>query len=380
MEKSLKILMISSDRKLLESGSAVSERIKEYGALVKELHIVLLSDSKHGLKNKQLLSNVWVYPTNSALNFLRPIDAAKLGKKIMSDKKFVRGKSVITTQDPFECGWAGMQVKKKWGIPLELQLHADIFSPYFSGFQNMVRKFFLKKVLRHADGVRVVTENLKSKISNFTSASIRVLPIYVDRKKIEDAHAVLDLHTRFGWRFIMLTVSRLAPEKNLSATLKILMNVRDRFPDTGLVIVGSGPEEMNLKNLAKQLGVENNVTFVGWQENLASYYKTADVFIQTSLFEGYGLSLVEAGLSGLPVVTTPVGIATELEHGKNAYIYPLGNVTPFANGIIDLIENNHKRENLKINLKHTLESKLFSKEKYLSELKSSWEHIALRVC
>lgn len=378
MEKDLKVLMISSDRKLFVLGSAVSERMKEYGALVGELHIVVLSDAQHKLKDKQLSNNVWIYQTNSMFNFLRPLDAARIGKKLVFEKKFIRGKSLITA-DSIECGWAGVKIKKKWRIPLEVQFHTDLFSPYFSGFQNGVRKLFVKKVLRAADSVRVVSENLKSQISprlRSGQVNISVLPIYIDKKNIEDGHVTFDLHARYPWRFILLTVSRLAPEKNLSLTLEALALVREKFPDTGLVIVGSGPEEGKLKILVKKLELEGVVDFVGWQDDLASFYKTANAFIQTSLFEGYGLALIEAGLFGLPVITTSVGIAQELEHGKDALIYPIGNADLFAGGIVDLIENNHKRENLRANMKHTLESKLISKEVYLEELKSSWGKIA----
>ena len=122
--------------------------------------------------------------------------------------------------------------------------------------------------------------------------------------------------------------------------------------------MGSGPEERKLKNLAKKLGLENAVEFAGWQNDLTSFYKTANLFIQTSFFEGYGLALVEAGLSEIPIITTPVGIASELEHGKDAYIYPVDRIDLFANGVIDLIENNQKRESLKVNLKNTLETKV----------------------
>jgi len=247
MEKGLKVLMISSDRKILEEGSAVSERMKEYGALVEELHIVLLSDAQHGLKDKQLSKNVWVYPTNSLIHFLRPLSAARVGKRIIFDKKFVRGKSVITT-DSIECGWAGMRIKKKWRIPLEVQLHTDPFSPYFSGFQNTVRKFFARTVLAKADSVRVVSGNIKSQITNHKlNSKVSVLPIYVDREKIENAKITFDLHARYPWHFILLAVSRLAPEKNLSLAINALAFIRERFPDTGLVIVGSGPEEKVLK-------------------------------------------------------------------------------------------------------------------------------------
>jgi len=346
---------------------------------VEELYIVLMSDGSHGLKDKQISENVWVYPTNSSVNFLRPLDAARLGKKIVFEKKFVRGKSVITAQDPFECGWAGLKIKKKWRIALEVQLHTDPFSPYFKGFQNAVRKLFIKKVLRNADGVRVVNATLKPQISRFTSADIRVLPIFVDKEKIENSRITFDLHSRYPWHFILLAVSRLAPEKNLDLALRVLVLVREKFPGTGLVIVGSGPEEGRLRTLVRKLKLVGAVEFAGWQENLASFYKTANVFIQTSLFEGHGLSLVEAGLSGLPVITTPVGIATELEAGRDAYIYPPESAEMFASGVMDLIENNHKRENLRINMRHTLNTKLISKDDYMARIKDGWEKTAQKV-
>jgi len=129
----------------------------------------------------------------------------------------------------------------------------------------------------------------------------------------------------------------------------------------------------------KRLKLEDAVAFAGWQNDLASFYKTADAFIQTSLFEGYGLSLVEAGLSALPVITTPVGIAIELAHGKDAYIYPHDHPELFVEGIIALIENNQERKNLKINLQKTLESKLLSREDYMAKIRDGWESIATKV-
>lgn len=375
----MKVLMISSDRKILLPDSDVSGRMIEYGKLVEELHIVLLSDKTHELREKQISGNVWVYPTNSSGTISRPTDAARIGKRIVFEKKFIRGKSVITTQDPFECGWAGLKIKRKWRIALEVQLHTDPFSSEFKGFKNSIRKLFMNRILSNADTVRVVSAELKSKISKITKAEIRVLPIYFDQKKIEDAKISFDLHSRYPWHFIMLTVSRLTPEKNIELAIKVLSIVRKKFLGTGLVIVGSGPEETKLKALVKKLQLAGAVEFVGWQENLASYYKTANVFLQTSLYEGHGLALVEAGLSGIPIITTPVGIAKELEHGRDAYIYPPSEVEKFANTVIDLIENNAKRDNLRMNIRHTLSTKLISKDDYMAQIKDIWEKTGLKV-
>lgn len=373
----MKILMISSDRNVLVSGSEVAKRMAEYGALAEELHIVVLTDKKHGLSALKVGENVWAYPTNSLTSFLRPWHAARMGKKLIYDKKFVRGKSLITA-DSIECGWAGLKVKRKWRLPLEVQLHTDPFSPYFNGFQNRVRKFFAHKVLRRADQIRCVSQAVAERLGENDSIKqkVYVLPISINREKTESGTVKFDVHARYGWRFVILCVARLAPEKNLELALRSLVKVRAKFPDTGIIFVGEGSEKSNLKSLAKKLGLEAHTEFPGWQNDLASFYKTSNVFLQTSYFEGYGLALIEAGLCGLPVVTTPVGIAAEMQNGKDLYLCNIGEDDCFAESIIDLIENNFKRENLILSLKKTLEVKLISKEEFLRQLALKWESAA----
>jgi glycosyltransferase involved in cell wall biosynthesis len=381
MEQPLKVLMISSDRNILLPGSAVAARMKEYGALVGELHIVLMCDRSHThdleIENGELkiAESVFVYPTNSATNFLRPLDAATRGKRVVKEKGFVRGASVITAQDPFECGWAALQVKKKWRLPLEVQLHTDPFSPYFSGFQNFVRKLLASRILRSADVVRVVNARVaETAISKFVLAKdkVSVLPIYVDAASVESAPIAFDLHARYPWRFIILVAARLTPEKNLPLAFEILSRVREKYAGAGLIIAGSGPEEGKLRALAKRLHLEGAVEFAGWQRDMTSFYKTADVYLQTSYFEGHQLALVEAGLSGLPVISTPAGIASEFESGKEAYIFPPDRPDLFAQAILDLIENNERRISLKFNMKKALEARLISKEEYLRRIAENW--------
>lgn len=382
MENSLKVLMISSDRNILIPGSPVSERMKDYASKVGEMHIVLFSKKNQKLKSLKLSENLWVYPTDSIIRWFYPFDAARIGKKIVFDQKFVRGKSVITTQDPFESGWAGLKIKNKWRLPLEVQLHTDPFSPYFYGLINSIRKILANRVIKHADRIRVVTHTLGDKIASsygIEHTKISVLPIFVDKERIQNGQVKFDLRSRFGWQFTLLTVARLTPEKNLSFAINILKKVLEKFHSVGLVIVGSGPMEEALKKQAEKLGLKDKVIFEGWKDDLASYYHTANTYLQTSKFEGYGLSLIEAGLSGLPIVTTPVGIALELENGHDAYVCPEGDINYFRDAIYDLIENNQARENLRINIKNALNSKLLEKDEYLKQLVNGWENTAMKI-
>lgn len=370
-------MMFSTDRNIFSQGSSVAARMVDYGALVEELHIVVLSDTSHGLKKVELAKNVWAYPTNSLMRFSRPISAARMGKKIIKEQGFVRGRAVITAQDPFECGWAAMKVKKRWRLPLEVQLHTDPFSPYFTGFLNLIRKKFARRVLEKADSIRVVSESLKLAARSYKlEAPISVLPIYIDKDKIEKGRITFDLHARYGWKFVILAVARLTPEKNLTQAIEVLHRVKQFYPGAGLVIVGSGPEENRLRDYANRLDLKGAVIFAGWQEDTASYYGTSNLFIQASHFEGYGLALVEAGLSGLPVVTTPVGIAQDLVSGKEAVICPHGDVEFMFKAVYDLVENHDLREELSVNLKQKLNQILMNKEEYLNKLKADWDRAA----
>jgi glycosyltransferase involved in cell wall biosynthesis len=378
----LKVLMISTDRNLLTPGSAVAERLKWGGSLVGELHIVLMCDRKHSLKSQQISKNVWVYPTNSLSRFLRPFTAAKMGKKIVLDNKFVRGQSLISTQDPFECGWAGQMIKKKWRLPLEVQLHTDPFSIYFSGFLNKIRMWLLHKVLPYADTMVVVNKSLLHRIEQdypSLKGEIAVLPIYVDRKAIEEAKTGFDVHARFGWNFVLLSVARLTPEKNLGVMIRALKRVRQYYPRVGLVFVGEGTERSKLEALARSLGQKDSVAFVGWQTDTVSFYRTSDVFLQTSKFEGYGMALIEAGLSGLPVITTKVGIAEELEDGRDVITCPQDDDEELFKAIYELIGNNIMRQMLKMNLLTTLKEKLMSQEEYVDRIKDNWKKTAAKI-
>ena len=109
----------------------------------------------------------------------------------------------------------------------------------------------------------------------------------------------------------IITVSRLVPKNGVDILVRaaaVLKNHISHFVFR-IQIVGSGPEEDKLKNLAKDLGIENQVEFVGniSQEKLPSYLFQADVFARPSRSEGLGTSFLEAMAAGLPVVATNVG-------------------------------------------------------------------------
>ncbi len=299
-----KLLAIGTDQKLFELGSDVRARQIAYAKNLEALHIIVFTTQK--FPAQQFCANGWVYATNSWSRWFYVFDALNLGKQIIADQKI----SEITCQDPFLTAMVALRLKQKFLIPLEMQVHTDIGSEYFTyNFSNKIRKILARYSLPKANKIRVVSGRIKNYLIEklkIPEERITIRPVVVDLEKIKNAKVTVDLHQKYpNFRKIILMASRLTKEKDIPTALKAFEIVSQQYPDAGLVIVGSGPEKF---------GEIRGVILEPWvdQETLFSYYKTADVFLSTSLYEGYGLSMQEASISGLKIVATDAGIATEL--------------------------------------------------------------------
>ncbi len=305
-----KVLMISTDREVFKEGSAVRERLVALGDLVDQLDVIVFSLKKNNFKQFKVSAKVTVYPTNNLSRLTYISSAFWLGKKIGRP-------TLITCQDPFETGLAGWLLAQWFRTGLELQIHTDFLAPAFrreSGL-NRLRHNLGRLLLSEASHTRVVSERIKNSLINnkiVLAKPVLVLPIFTEATKFSQPIKI-DLHQQYSqFKQIILVASRLTREKQIDLAIKALAVALKTNPDLGLVIAGTGPLEGELKALARQLGVESKVIFAGWIADLTDLYRTADLFLLTSAYEGYGLTLLEASFAGLPIVATDVGVASEV--------------------------------------------------------------------
>jgi glycosyltransferase involved in cell wall biosynthesis len=311
-----RLLMISTDRNIFVRGSEVSLRQIEYAKQWQEVHIIVLATKTNELAKESVLSdNCWVYSTHSVFKIKTFLDAISLGKLIC------RGRSItdITCQDPFFAGMIGLSLKKDFDINLELQVHTDIGSPNFTYiFSNKIRKMMALLYLPKADKIRVVSQRIKTYLINtlkISESKITVKPIFVDIEKIKNTPVSIDLHRKYPqFSKIIMMASRLELEKNIELAINAWSIIAKRYSGWGLVIVGKGSQLNKLRVLVKDSKLEGQVIFEDWADypTLISYYKTADLFLNTSLYEGYGMSLVEANACNAKIVTTDVGVAGDI--------------------------------------------------------------------
>ncbi len=131
----------------------------------------------------------------------------------------------------------------------------------------------------------------------------------------------------------ILTVGSLKDQKNHALLLRAF--ARLPFPDARLMLLGQGDLEDSLRSLAEKLGISDRVIFAGFHNNPAPFYATADLFVLSSDYEGFGNVIVEALSFGLPVVSTdcPSGPAEILEGGRLGRLVPVGDVVALSRAI-----------------------------------------------
>jgi len=141
---------------------------------------------------------------------------------------------------------------------------------------------------------------------------------------------------------VVICVTRLVPIKNLPMMLDAIARVRQRHPDSVLVLVGEGPQQAALEARVSELGLRDAVRFAGYvpQHATAAWYRAADAFALSSDFDNSPNVVLEAMACGLPVVATDVGGLREyVKPPANGLLTPKGDADAFAAALIDLLND-----------------------------------------
>lgn len=132
--------------------------------------------------------------------------------------------------------------------------------------------------------------------------------------------------------FTLIMVARFVPAKDQATIIRSLKYLSD---DIHLLLVGDGGRMEECKMLSIELGVKERVHFVGIQSDIPSWIGRADVGIQSSFWEGFGLTSVEMMAGGIPVIATDVDGLKQVVEGAGI-LFPVGDERALANIILDL--------------------------------------------
>jgi glycosyltransferase involved in cell wall biosynthesis len=145
---------------------------------------------------------------------------------------------------------------------------------------------------------------------------------------------------------IVITAGRLVQQKNFSSLVRAWGKVHDRYPEWELQIWGEGGDRSMLESLISDFGLKGSVKLMGYSNNIMARYPDASIFVLSSLFEGFGMVIVEAMSCGLPVVSyaCPCGPKDIIKDGSDGFLVPSGDEDALAERICELIENEEKRK------------------------------------
>ncbi len=237
---------------------------------------------------------------------------------------------------------AARQANRK---PVVTTVHSLLERDYPGFFRRQVNSITEWATRGWTDQFIAVSQGLKAKLVAGGVPADRVTVIY-NGIVIEDfspSSETVDARTMLGYGPavpLVGIVARLHPVKGHQYFLEAARIVLEQHPEVRFVVVGEGPQRPALEEMAGQLGIAGQVVFAGFVSEVRSVMAELDLLVISSLWEGFGLTAVEAMALGVPVVSTEVGGLPEVVlHGETGLLAPPANSAALAKNIIWMLEH-----------------------------------------
>lgn len=217
--------------------------------------------------------------------------------------------------------------------------------------RNILLKFFYNRL----DRIIAVSNGAKENISKYLNDKNRnkveciYNPIKIDKIKEK---AKEELEEKIKKPFI-IGIGRLERQKNFILLIKAYRILLDRGIKHNLIILGQGSQKEYLINEVKKLNMEEKVEFLGFKENPYKYLNQADIFVQSSIYEGLPTVLIEALVLNVPVVATncPDGANEILDNGKYGLLVKMNDEKALADAIEKILNDRDLQRKYKIKSK-----------------------------
>jgi 1,2-diacylglycerol 3-alpha-glucosyltransferase len=310
--------------------TSVKNLKRELTKLGHKVRILTMSDSLQSTENEGVI-------------YLGSLSAGKIypGARLSlsRDNKYIDelltwGPDIIHSQSEFSTFSIARKISKKLQVPLVHTYHTvyEDYTHYFSPVEKWgktMAALFTRATLKHTDYVIAPTEKVFTLLKGYGVAQeTRVVPtgiqlcqfkshISEDQKNALKEAMKIPKENR-----VMVTVGRLAKEKNIEELLRYLSKIRR--DDLTLLIVGDGPHRESLQKYAEQIGLSRQVVFTGMvpPAKVGLYYQLGDLFVSASNSETQGLTYIEALANGVPILCRKDDcLANVIRDGQNGWQY-----------------------------------------------------------
>jgi len=263
--------------------------------------------------------------------FLRELD---LYFRALAIAKFNKV-DIIRCYNSWRLGYIGARLKKKLKIPLIISIHDD----YDALWDNLGLNPFIKKLLRHTERKALDACDMCLVVSTY----LHKYATLHGARNVEVVFNKLNLEQYNTKQFTVVSVGRLNPVKNHSATIEAVKLLRARGHKLRLLIIGNGSLE---KNIRKELGEQDGLITTIPNTFLPMMLHECDCFCLPSLNEGFGIAFAEAQACGLPIIATNHPSVSDIVNRDNAIIINPVSVSEIANAILKIKQDKESRKRM----------------------------------
>jgi len=333
----------------------------------KDIDFKIVNISGTGRKYEDLVSKGFdIFTCGSSKDTLKKFNLST----IMCLRKFIKETNpdiVHTTQ------YKGDYFGRLACIGLDVKVMTHIRNP------KVQRKFFRRLSNKMLAPVTDMFVSVSSEVqemvnSNYNSKDVPsiVLHNFIDLEKVADAQPANKADFGLEDKKIIISVGRLVPEKNVDLLISAMPHILKEVPDAHLVVVGEGGLKDKLIGLSKELGVDENVTLLGYRTDVYSLLKMVDVYAMPSSFEGFSNAHLEAMAAGLPCVVSD-NLSTK-EFAEPCSIYCKNDAKVIAESISSILTDENKAE--KMSQESYRISSNFSVENYIKNFKRVYAELS----
>ena len=223
-------------------------------------------------------------------------------------------------------------------VNLTKSLNIDILTPKFFLYLSISLTYFL------ADKIICVSKGVENDIKNYSFFNIEKKLTTIHNPIINDLPEIKLNDNRI---IQILNVATLKKQKDHKTLIKAVSLLKDKN-NYHLHIVGDGPLMNDLQNYSKKLNIDNIITFHGMIVNPSSFYEKCDIFVLSSIYEGFGNVIVEALSYGMKVISTNCNSGPNeiLKDGKFGLLIPISNPIALSQAITKITKLNYNKKKL----------------------------------
>ena len=305
----------------------------------------------------------WIIRVPSRVVYVDPEDRMMRFGAVMALEERLRElqPDLIHIQTPFIAHYAGVKLAKRLQLPAVLTYHT-YFEEYLFYYVRFLPRAMLRWMVRYltrqqcsqVDSVVVPTQAFSNVLREYgVRSELYINPTGIDLKRFShgDGRRFREEHGIPLERPALIFVGRMVHEKNIDILLRVVARLKEHVPEIMMLLVGEGPAEAHLHRLGSELGISDNLKWIGnlsSLESLCDCYSAGDIFLFASRTETQGLVLLEAMALGLAVVSTAkMGTVDILADCQGALVVEESEEA-FTAAVLNLLSDEELRQQLSL--------------------------------